>query len=42
MRIAVAEHPLKHRLAHFDTVIRGEAEPLLGARDGLANLPEVI
>jgi predicted dehydrogenase len=30
--------PLAHQLAHFCAVIRGEAEPLVSARDGLQNL----
>lgn len=30
--------PLTHQLEHFCAVIRGEAPPLVGARDGLANL----
>jgi len=34
----VRDDPLKHQLAHFCAVIRGEAQPLVGARDGLANL----
>jgi len=32
------EDPLKLQLEHFGGVIRGEAEPLVSARDGLANL----
>ena len=32
------EDPLKHQLEHFGAVIRGEATPLVSARDGLANL----
>jgi predicted dehydrogenase len=31
-------NPMAQQLAHFVTVIRGEAEPLVGARDGLQNL----
>ncbi len=34
----VREDPLQHQLAHFCAVIRGEAQPLVGARDGLVNL----
>lgn len=30
--------PLKHQIEHFGAVVRGEAEPLVSARDGLANL----
>jgi predicted dehydrogenase len=30
--------PIGRQLEHFGAVIRGEAEPLVGARDGLANL----
>jgi predicted dehydrogenase len=30
--------PLVHQLEHFGAVIRGEASPLVSARDGLANL----
>ena len=30
--------PLAHQLAHFCAVIRGEAQPLVTARDGLQNL----
>ena len=30
--------PLERQLAHFCQVIRGEAEPLVGVRDGLRNL----
>jgi predicted dehydrogenase len=32
------EDPLANQIAHFVTVIRGEAEPLVACRDGLANL----
>ena len=32
------EDPLKLQLEHFGAVIRGQAEPLVSARDGLANL----
>jgi len=34
----VRDDPLKHQLEHFGAVIRGEADPLVSARDGLANL----
>lgn len=34
----VRDDPLKHQLAHFCAVIRGTAEPLVSARDGLTNL----
>ena len=34
----VRDDPLKHQLEHFGDVIRGEAEPLVSARDGLENL----
>jgi predicted dehydrogenase len=34
----VRDDPLKRQLEHFGAVIRGEAEPLVSARDGLANL----
>jgi predicted dehydrogenase len=41
-RMSVAEmvrdDPLVHQLEHFGAVIRGEATPLVTARDGLANL----
>ncbi len=30
--------PLKHQMEHFGAVVRGEAQPLVSARDGLANL----
>ena len=30
--------PLAEQIAHFAAVIRGEAEPLVSARDGLQNL----
>ena len=30
--------PLARQLAHFCAVIRGEAAPLVGVRDGLQNL----
>ena len=32
------DDPLKHQIEHFGAVVRGEAEPLVSARDGLANL----
>lgn len=32
------EDPLANQIEHFAAVIRGEAQPLVGARDGLANL----
>ena len=32
------EDPIRRQLEHFGAVIRGEAEPLVSARDGLANL----
>ncbi|MEO8136619.1 MAG: Gfo/Idh/MocA family oxidoreductase [Betaproteobacteria bacterium] len=34
----VRDDPLKHQLEHFGAVVRGEAEPLVSARDGLKNL----
>jgi predicted dehydrogenase len=34
----VRDDPLKHQIEHFGAVIRGEAQPLVSARDGLANL----
>jgi predicted dehydrogenase len=34
----VRDDPLKHQIEHFGAVIRGEVEPLVSARDGLANL----
>jgi predicted dehydrogenase len=34
----VCEDPLAHQLEHFGAVLRGEAPPLVTARDGLANL----
>ena len=41
-RTAVADvdrsDPLAHQLAHFCAVIRGDAKPLVSARDGLQNL----
>jgi predicted dehydrogenase len=32
------DDPLKHQLEHFGAVVRGEAQPIVSARDGLANL----
>jgi predicted dehydrogenase len=32
------DDPLKHQIEHFGAVVRGEAEPLVSARDGLNNL----
>lgn len=34
----VRDDPLKHQIEHFGAVVRGETEPLVSARDGLANL----
>jgi predicted dehydrogenase len=34
----VRDDPLKRQIEHFGAVVRGEAQPLVGARDGLANL----
>jgi predicted dehydrogenase len=34
----VRDDPLRHQLEHFGAVVRGEVEPLVSARDGLANL----
>jgi predicted dehydrogenase len=34
----VRDDPLKHQMEHFGAVVRGEAAPLVSARDGLANL----
>jgi predicted dehydrogenase len=34
----VRDDPLKRQIEHFGAVVRGEAEPLVSARDGLANL----
>lgn len=34
----VRDDPLKHQLEHFGAVVRGEATPLVTARDGLLNL----
>jgi predicted dehydrogenase len=32
------DDPLKHQIEHFGALVRGEAEPLVSARDGLKNL----
>ena len=41
-RMSVADmvraDPLVHQFEHFGAVVRGEVEPLVTARDGLANL----
>jgi len=34
----VRDDPLKHQMAHFGAVVRGEVDPLVTARDGLQNL----
>ncbi len=34
----VRDDPLKHQMEHFGAVVRGEAQPLVSARDGLQNL----
>jgi predicted dehydrogenase len=34
----VRDDPLKHQMDHFGAVVRGEASPLVSARDGLDNL----
>jgi predicted dehydrogenase len=34
----VRDDPIKHQMEHFGAVVRGEAEPLVSARDGLSNL----
>jgi predicted dehydrogenase len=34
----VRDDPLKHQMEHFGAVVRGEASPLVTARDGLRNL----
>jgi predicted dehydrogenase len=34
----VRDDPLKHQIEHFGAVVRGEAQPLVSARDGLLNL----
>jgi predicted dehydrogenase len=34
----VRDDPIKRQMEHFGAVVRGEAQPLVSARDGLANL----
>ena len=34
----VRDDPIKHQMEHFGAVARGETQPLVSARDGLANL----
>jgi predicted dehydrogenase len=34
----VRDDPITHQMEHFGAVVRGEVEPLVSARDGLANL----
>jgi predicted dehydrogenase len=34
----VRDDPIKHQMAHFGAVVRGEAQPLVDVRDGLQNL----
>lgn len=34
----VRDDPIKHQMEHFGAVVRGETQPLVSARDGLANL----
>jgi len=34
----VRDDPIRRQLEHFGAVVRGDAEPLVNARDGLANL----
>jgi predicted dehydrogenase len=34
----VRDDPLKHQMEHFGAMVRGEAQPLVSARDGLKNL----
>jgi len=34
----IRDDPLKHQIEHFGAVVRGEAKPLVSARDGLKNL----
>ena len=34
----VRDDPIKRQMEHFGAVVRGEAPPLVSARDGLANL----
>ena len=42
LQVSVAEmardDPLAHQIEHFGRVIRGEAKPIVSARDGLQNL----
>lgn len=37
----VRDDPIKHQMEHFGAVVRGEANPLVSARDGLQNLKVV-
>lgn len=37
----VRDDPIKHQMEHFGDVVRGDAEPLVSARDGLQNLKVV-
>jgi predicted dehydrogenase len=34
----VRDDPIRHQMEHFGAVVRGEAEPIVSARDGLQNL----
>jgi predicted dehydrogenase len=34
----VRDDPIKHQMEHFGAVVRGEAQPIVSARDGLKNL----
>jgi predicted dehydrogenase len=34
----VRDDPIRHQMEHFGAVVRGQAAPLVSARDGLANL----
>jgi len=34
----VRDDPITRQIEHFGEVIRGQAQPLVSARDGLANL----
>jgi predicted dehydrogenase len=34
----VRTDPIAHQMEHFGAVVRGEAQPVVTARDGLANL----
>ena len=36
--LVTREDPIRRQMEHFGAVVRGEAEPLVSARDGLANL----